>query len=321
MQNLIILGAGVAGLTLARRVKGKNKNCNIRLIDKNEYYICREKIIDNPADISSKINIAEAAQNLGIGFINDFVDKISPRRKKLYLKQSESLDFDNLVIASGLISKKKDIKGEHRDGFLYLSDIGPFKLKDLLKISSEVCIDVSTWLGVRLALAIKKLDKEVRVIVSDLDFLGQDKERVISALKQKEIIFHFDSKIEEAVGESVVKAIKISPLKVFSSQILIVDSGFEPNFKFFEEGINIKNNFCTDYEGIYLIGETALESIGINKFFLSNIDDINRQLDSFVKFITEGEEIDFSPKGLEEDIQISINKICKEGELWQSGSA
>jgi len=45
------------------------------------------------------------------------------------------------------------------------------------------------------------------------------------------------------VGEGVVKAAKLSPLMVFSSQLVFIDSGFVSNLNFFEDGIIIEDKF------------------------------------------------------------------------------
>lgn len=294
MENITILGAGVSGLTLIEEIRAKNTPCNIALIDKNSYSYPKSELISSPGDISKKIDLDEWTKERGVELIPAFVERINPRRRKIYFKEGEPRDFDNLIVASGLSSKKLPVKGEHREGFFYLSDIDIFKLRSLLRISKEACVYVSTWLGLRLAIALIGLGKEVRIVSANLDFLGEDKERVINILGAKNITLYLDAFIEEAVGEGVVKAVKLSPLMVFSSQLVFIDSGFVPNLKFFEDEFIIEDNFFTNFEKVYLLGDVNRKDISQKVFFTSNYEDVKGEAHVFAEFIATGVRPTFS---------------------------
>ena len=238
MEELIVLGGGASGLAFIQEARDKDKDRKITLIDKNKHSFGLKAAIKNPGNIEGVIQLEEWTKTRQIEFIEDKVERINPRSKKIFLKEKEPLNFAKLVVASGLVSKKIPVKGEHRDGFLYLSDIDPVKLKDLLNLSSETVVYVSSSLGLDLALALRALDKEVRIVCANLDFLAQDQERIIAELEEKGIVLHLDCFIEEAVGEGIVRAAKLSPLKIVSAQIVFIDSGFVPNLSFFEEEVN-----------------------------------------------------------------------------------
>ena len=68
-----------------------------------------------------------------------------------------------------------------------------------------------------------------------------------SAFLQKNIDVYFDTKIEEVIGESMVKALKLSTPKVLSSQLVLIDSGLAPNRKLFAEDLKQTNNFFTNH--------------------------------------------------------------------------
>ncbi len=310
MQEITVLGAGVSGLTLIEEIRAKNISCNITLIDKNSYFFPKKELISNPADIAKRIELDEWAKEREVEFISACVVKVNPKRRKIYFKEGESKDFNNLIVASGLNSKKLPVKGEHKDGFFYLSEIDPFKLKDFLKISKEACVYISTWLGLRLAMVLVKLGKDVRVVSANLDFLGEDKERIVNTLKEKKIILYLDAFIEEAVGEGMVKAAKLSPLMVFSSQLVFIDSGFTPNLKFFEEDITVENSFFTNFEGVYFLGDLNRPNIGGEAFFASNYEDAQKQARVFADFIATGVKLDFSSQGsVGKDARVITEKL------------
>lgn len=319
MGEITILGAGVSGLALADRISQADSKAKITLIDRNKYNFCPRDLIANPA-ADKRIELDDWSENRHIHFINSFVERINIKRKKIYFKEGEPIDFNKLIIASGLTSKKMSIKGEHRDGFFYLSQLNRSEFKDNLRISQEVCLYVLTWLGLKLALAIRALGKEVRIISPNLDFLGDDKNKVMDFLGEKGVKFNLGASIEEAVGESSIKAVKILPLKVFSGQLLIIDSGFIPNLDFFEEDIKAHDTFFTDCQEVYLLGDVNNSKIGDEKFFLFNHDDTLRQSLIFADFLLDSKKLEFSRKDVSLDnVKLNIEKLSREGELWQSG--
>jgi len=320
MENITILGAGVSGLALIEEIRAKNIPCNIVLIDKDDYSFPRREVIYSPGEISKRIEINEWTKTRKVDFIPAWVVRINPRNRKIYFKEGQPREFDNLIVASGLSSKKLPIKGEHREGFFYLSDIDRVKLKSLLRISKEACVYVSTWLGLRLSIALAALGKDVKIVSANLDFLGEDKEKVISVLGQKNIGIHLDAFIEEAVGEGVVKAVKLSPLMVFSSQLVFIDSGFTPNLKFFEEDLIIEDKFFTNFEKIYLLGDVNRKDIDKEIFFTSNYQDSEKQARVFAEFIANGVRPDFSSQSsIDKDLRVNSEDILKEVQSWQSG--
>jgi len=307
MEKITVLGAGVAGLALIEEIRAKSIHCNITLIDKDNYNFPGKELI---GDITKRIELSEWAKERKVEFISAYVVKINPRQRKIYFKKAEPEGFDNLIVASGLKSKKLPVKGEHRDGFFYLSEMDPFKIGDFLKISKEVCVYVSTWLGLRLAMALTDLEKEVRIVSANLDFLGEDKERMVNILREKNITLHLDAFIEEVVGEGMVKAVKLSPLMVFSSQLVFIDSGFIPNLKFFEEDITIKDSSFTNFEGVYFLGDLNRPNIESETFFTSNYEDTKKQARVFADFIATGVKPDFSSQGIvDRDVRVNTGEL------------
>ena len=314
MESITILGAGIASQFLIKKLRQDNETCKITLIDKNDYYFPKEDLISRPGNISRRIDLGQWAQSLDVEFINDKVERINPQRKKIYLRQDQAREFKKLIVATGLISKKMTVKGEHREGFYYLSDIDPLKLKGLLRISDEICVYVTTWLGLRLAISLASLGKEVKIVSYSLDFLGQEKNRIIDLLNEKNISLYLDSFIEEAVGEGMIKAVKISPLKVFSSQIVFIDSGFSPNVTFFEEEVELHETFFTEFEDIYFLGDINSQNIEGEVSFTSNYEKAKQQATIFSEFLSKGTRPDMSRLvPVEDNTKINIDKILQGG--------
>ncbi|MDD5585317.1 MAG: FAD/NAD(P)-binding oxidoreductase [Candidatus Omnitrophica bacterium] len=287
MKHITVLGAGVAGLALIGKLKEKIPDIKITLIDKELCHFNKREVI-SALSFARRIDLPELCSKMNVEFIQARVEKINPARKKIYCKDRDSLDFETLVIATGTVSRQLSIKGDHREGFFYCADIEPRALKDLLKISAEATVNVSTMVGLRLACALRSLGKEVKVVTGTWEFLGEYKDRVTSFLQGKNITLYNNSQIEEAIGEGMVKAVKIAPLKVFSSQLVFIDSGFKPARDFFEEEVKIKDIFFTEFEGVHFLGDAGRNDLEDDFFYAFNDQDAAAQASCFADYLLGG---------------------------------
>lgn len=319
MENITVIGAGLAGLAFTEKLRAGNPTLKITLIDKSKYHFSKIEVVTHPGDISRRIDLEEWAKKLNIKFIQAQVERINPNRKRIFFKKSEPHEYEAVVLATGLKSKKIEVKGEHREGFFYLSQIDPVKLKDLLRISHEATVCVSSWLGIRLVISLINLGKEVNLVADNLDFLNGHKEKLIELLEARKVSFYLGVNIEEAVGEGMVKAVKVSPLKVFSSQLVFIDSGFIANNDFFEEEITINNSFLTKYESLYFLGDVLRKNISQEHFFVYDQNNVRDGAQALSNFILKGEEIIFKER-LADDFEktIAIDKFISDIEVVQT---
>lgn len=321
INAVTVLGAGEAGISFIKKIREKNTDIKLTLIDKNTHYFDKTKFISS-MDLKAYIDLKDFVQEHNVVFIQDTVERINPKQKKIYFKHADAIDFETLVIASGAKSKSIPLKGERREGLFYLSDINLFEFKSLLKISSELIVYVTTFLGLKLCVLLKSAGKEVRVLADNWDFLGNSKEKIVSFLEGVQINVHLNVTIDEVIGEGQVKATKISPLKVFSSQMVFLDTGFSPNLDFFEVPINITNIFTLEavppageavqgtaqFESIFVIGDAGRSDIENDYFYAYNSDEARSQAQLLSQFILEAKEASFTRKTLSgEDKQKMID--------------
>ncbi|MBU0693616.1 MAG: NAD(P)/FAD-dependent oxidoreductase [Candidatus Omnitrophica bacterium] len=298
MKEVTVLGAGAAGLAFVNSFREKDSVSKIVLIEKNPYSFNRSDFISK-FSLKNWLKLQDWVQGKNIELVCDSVERVNNKRRKIYFKQSQPKEFDILIVATGLTSRKISTKGGHREGFFYLSQIESFKARDLIKVSTEATVYVSTILGLRLALSLHSLGKVVRIVGKTLDFLGEFKEEVINYLKEKNIPVYLDTFIEEAIGEGTVKAAKISPLKVFSSQLVFIDSGFLPNRNFFEEEVYPRDIFFTGYEGVYFLGDVNREAVEDEFFFSVNSQEAKEQGCILADYVLEGKVPVFQRKSIE----------------------
>ena len=118
----------------------------------------------------------------------------------------------------------------------------------------------------------------------------------------------------------MIKATKITPLKVFSSQLVFIDSGFQTNLKFLEEEVSVRDTFFTDFEGVYFLGDVNQQNIEDDKFLIFNHENARQQAIALAESLMGAGAPNFNKRNItDEDIKTEIETILKEGEVWQSG--
>jgi thioredoxin reductase len=342
MKEVVIIGGGVAGVSLIEKIREGDSKFKITLIDKKPYYFNRRDVICN-IDSKDWFFFEEWAQDKRVDFFQKRVDKINLSRRKINFKEGGGLEFANLVVATGLLSSKIGVKGSHLKGFFYLSDIDLLEFREHLKVSAEVVVYVSTLLGLRLSIILKSLGKDVRVIMDDFGYLQHYRDEVIGFFNERKILVYENACIDEVIGEGTLKAVRISPsnnnlskgesdkksslnslqglsFKILSSQMVIVDSGFVPNLNFFEEEVKSKGVFFTEFEGLYLLGDVSKPGIKEEFSFLSNHKEAIEEAAILANFFLTGEEPFYERKGCKDkESYSSIESILKEARAIRGG--
>lgn len=115
--NVVIIGAGTAGIMVAAQLKRKKTNLSIALIDpSNKHYyqpawtlvaagvFDYQKTIRNQADYIPK----------GVTWVQDRVTALNPKQNEVETGQSGSISYDYLVVAPGLVNHIEALPGlEH----------------------------------------------------------------------------------------------------------------------------------------------------------------------------------------------------------------
>lgn len=313
IKEICIIGAGKAGLTLVKELKEHSKDLEIKLIDKNDFFFDKKNLfyllLKN--DKGKIINLGEFAKTHQVEFIKKEVERINFNKRMIYFKDRSSLPFSNLVLACGLTSKPLSIKGAFREGFFYLSDLDLFLVRDYLKISSDIVIYAATLLGLRLAFYLSFLGKNIKLFTENTDYLGEDKEHILFLLKKRNIDIYENTKITEIIGERTVKATRTNQGKIFSSQLVFVDSGFIPNRKLLEPGL-LENSIAF---GIYLLGDITNLRIEEELFFIFNSDNAREQAKGLASHILNKEDKAVNKR---EPTQEEIKKYLKESFLEEN---
>ncbi|EFR31699.1 NAD(P)/FAD-dependent oxidoreductase [Eremococcus coleocola] len=115
MQEIVVLGAGYAGLKTVVSLQKKSGDFHITLVDMNDYH-CEATEIHEVAAGSvdrDKISypIADVIHSNKVKFIQDQVTHIDKDQQVVTLKAQGQIKYDYLVVALGFVSETFGIKG------------------------------------------------------------------------------------------------------------------------------------------------------------------------------------------------------------------
>ncbi len=280
-MNVLVLGAGGAGVSAVQAIRSIDKKININLVTKEEnmpYSLC-----GLPDYLSGEISFKTLAL-----FENNFFSKnninllsgkeaikVVPSRKRVLLKNKstndgiETLEYDKLLIAIGSKPIIPNIPGLNKKHVYVLSNLKSCKniIKGLKKARKIVVIG-SGFVGIECAQAFKNRGKEVFVI-EILDYiLANMFDKDISSIAQKMlenlgINFILDNQVKEIIGNESVEGLELKNGKI-DCDMVVFTIGFNPNIDLVKDsmisvnrGIIVNDFMESNAKDIYAAGDVA----------------------------------------------------------------
>ncbi len=121
MKKVVIIGGGIAGMSVANTLVEKKANAEITVITESPYYFAgpsRPLLLTNEEDYKRIIRGYEEVGPKGIKVLYGHVTKIDPDNRKVYYDETTTsnssqrvLDYDYLVIAPGVVYDGSKING------------------------------------------------------------------------------------------------------------------------------------------------------------------------------------------------------------------
>lgn len=298
-MKLGLCGGGLSAQLFVRSLRENNYPIDdITIIDKDKLYIPRKYLVDYLFCNFKKeiIDLEEFSSLYKANFLKERILKIELSKRRVTTYSNQRLNFDILVISLGIKSKDLAIKGQHKEGFFYISELGGDDFKTAYKISKHIVIYVSTFVGVRLLVNLVRFgkDKEIKVITSNLNFLNTYQDKLKDYLLRNNIDIYEGCAIEEVIGDSSIRATRVNIPKIFASELVIVDSGFVHNTDMIEEDFTINNYFLSPFDKVYFLGDISYYR-DTDYFLLFNSQEIERGVVFLINHIFQNSVLENTP--------------------------
>ena len=274
MYDIIIVGAGISGMTAAIYAKRAGKE--VLLLDEVSYggQIINSNSVENYPGFSSisgyelATSIFNQIQNFGVSFKMERVVNITESRKVITNKNKYQARA--IIIASGLRHRSLDVIGEDKflgKGLSYCATCDGNFYKNL-----DVCVVGGGNTALEDALYLSNICNHV-YLIHRRDKLRGDKYLIDLLNKKDNVSFVYDSVVKEIRGDDKISSVLLLN-KTNNKEVSInvsgvfVAVGYEPSSSVFNNIINldergyIKSDDCTtNVSGIFVAGDVRSKKL------------------------------------------------------------
>ena len=209
------------------------------------------------------------AEKFNVKIINDHIEQVNVKDKPIELKGNDTYLAESLIIATGASAQYLGIESEEKflgrgvsacatcDGFFY---------KD-----KEVAVIGGGNTAAEEALYLSNICSKVHLI-HRRDSLRAEKilqDRIFNKEKEKKIEIHWNSQLQEVIGDELVSKIILDSGKELNLEGVFIAIGHKPNTDMFIDQLDMKNGYIsinsglggnvtqTSVDGVFAAGDVA----------------------------------------------------------------
>ena len=267
--------AGLAAIESIRQIDQDAKIINISQEPHRPYSRCllsyylagainKDRLWIRPEDYYKRCNVKP--------YLNTVVEEIDIKNKKIKIKQdkkTEAIIYDKLLLATGASAKGVGIKGEDKKGVFVLRTLDDAdKMLGMTETVSDVAILGGGLIGIRAAYALKKRNKNIKVLVKSSHIFSQMLDYEAADILRRhledngiEIITGVEAK--EICGNGRVSSIILDNNTQIPAQLVVIGKGVSSNTGLLkgkvnlEYGILVDNRLSTSQQDVYAAGDAA----------------------------------------------------------------
>lgn len=276
MKNIIIIGSGIGGLTVAQTIRATDSESSITIIGAENFYpynrIKLSKSLEKDmTEDELLIKPKSWYRENNITLLNGIsMRSVSTSEKKVYLSNDESLIYDKLVLATGATSFIPPVEGIEKKGVFALRAIDDsWAIRDYMKNVQNVLIVGGGVLGLENAYSLAKQGKKVTVaemadwlMPKQLD--REASEILESKLRDAGVEIMFGTSASRILGGDSVESYETSDGKQHPAEIVIFSTGIRPNTDIeidakleISRGVIVNSKMETSVKDIYAVGDVA----------------------------------------------------------------
>jgi NAD(P)H-nitrite reductase large subunit len=283
MQNIVIIGNGIAGVTLARHIRKQSQDTITIISSETEYFFSRTALMYVFMG-HMKFEHTQPYENdfwkkNNINLVHKRVTKVIPNEKTLELEDHSTMVFDKLVLATGSTPSKYGWPGQDLDGVT-----GMYHKQDLETLekwaptTQQAVIVGGGLIGIELAEMLRSRNIAVTFLVREPSFWNGVLPFGESQMINRHILeHHIDLRLETNLVEILsdengrVKAVVTDKNETIPCQIVGLTAGVSPNINFLKDsgialgrGVKVNRFLETNIKDIYAIGDCAEQHQGID---------------------------------------------------------
>ncbi|WP_411028919.1 NAD(P)/FAD-dependent oxidoreductase [Spongiimicrobium sp. 3-5] len=279
MENIVIIGNGIAGVSAARHIRKLSDKRIIIISAETDYFFSRTALMYVYMG-HMKFEHIQPYENWfweknRIDLVRGYVTQVNHTEKKLLVDNSRTVAYDKLIIATGSKPNKFGWPGQDLHGVQGLYSKQDLDLLEVHAPNKEVCkravIVGGGLIGIELAEMLRSRDIPVTFLVREKSFwdgvLPQGESQMIN---EHILEHHIDLKLETNLVEIIAdengraKAVTTDKGETIACNLVGLTAGVSPNIDFLKDsgialgrGVKVNRFLETNIEDIYAIGDCA----------------------------------------------------------------
>lgn len=272
MRHLII-GASIAGLTAAKRIKEISPQESVILLSGEKVMpyskMALPYILSTATDFEScNLTHPEGTEIL----LNKYVERVDPGNKYVYTKDGDKFTYDRLLIATGSSPYIPDVPGSKSSsvvGIRNISDIETVKEKINKSKEKRVILSGAGLVNMEIGDALVKVGIPITYVITSDRVLSQIVDREASKILERTLT---SLNVELLKGEEIAEieenkdfvSVKLESGKLLKGSCVVYGKGVRPNVDFLKDtdvkinrGVVLGNYLETDVPDIYGAGDVT----------------------------------------------------------------
>ncbi len=282
MEHIVIIGNGISGVTAARHIRKLSSNTITIISSESEFFFSRTAMMyvfmGHIKFEHSKPYEDDFWKKNNINLVNNHVENIDSKSKKIIFSDGNILQFDKLIIATGSKPNRFGWKGQDLYGVFSLYSKQDLEKVEELSIGCQRAIVVGGGLiGIELVEMLLSRNIPVTFLVREKTFWSsilpkEDSELITKHILDHKVDIRLDTNLDEIISDGFgnVKSIVTDKGETIECCMVGLTVGVSPNVDFLkgsdieiDRGVKVNRFLETNIKDVYAIGDCAEQEIPI----------------------------------------------------------
>lgn len=276
MEHIVIIGNGIAGVTLARHIRKKSDSKITIVSSENEFFFSRTALMYVFMG-HMKFEHMQPYENdfwkkNKIDLVQGLVTAVVPSSKEIILSNNEKIAYDKLVLATGSKPNKYGWPGQDLEGVTGLYHKQDLEaLENWAPKTKRALIVGGGLIGIELAEMLRSRDIPVTFLVREKSFWSGvlpfgESQMINRHIQEHHIDLRLDTNLVEILSDEKghARAVVTDKGETIECEIVGLTAGVSPNIDFLKDsgielgkGIKVNRYLETNIKDIYAIGDCA----------------------------------------------------------------
>jgi 3-phenylpropionate/trans-cinnamate dioxygenase ferredoxin reductase subunit len=275
LRKIVIVGASLAGLTAAEKLRELGYDDVLRLIGDEDLApydrppLSKEILRGDWGIERTLLRTPDHYRDLAIDLqLKAGASALDLDRRLVTLQSGETVDYDALVIATGASPKRPAFLGGKKGIFYLRSAAESVALRQALSARPRIVVVGAGFIGMEVASAAREMGLDVTLVESQSYPLCRAigpafGSRFAEMLEAAGVKTRFGAGVERVQGRGSVEAVELSDGSRIDADLLLVSVGSAPNMEWLRSsGLQLNNGVicnehCQAAENVYAVGDVA----------------------------------------------------------------